>query len=49
MFAEMTNMVDFGMLLGIVIILALLSDYFLAPALMILVNRPEKTARGIGV
>jgi len=48
MFAEMTNMVDFGMLLGIVIILALLSDYFLAPALMILVNRPEKSGREIG-
>jgi len=48
MFAEMTNMVDFGMLLGIVIILALLSDYFLAPALMILVNRPKKSGSEIG-
>ena len=39
MLAGMNNLICFGMLTGITIILALLSDYFLAPALMIVINR----------
>ena len=45
MFASMKNLYNFGMLTGITIIMALLSDYFIAPALMIVVNkRKEKAA-----
>jgi len=36
MFAYMTNMVNFGLLVGTAIIVALLADFFLAPALMVL-------------
>ncbi|MBW2328931.1 MAG: MMPL family transporter [Deltaproteobacteria bacterium] len=36
MFASMNNVFNFGMLVGIAIILALLGDFFLAPALMAL-------------
>ncbi|MBW2217253.1 MAG: MMPL family transporter, partial [Deltaproteobacteria bacterium] len=43
MLASMNNLIGFGMLTGITIILALLSDLFLAPALMIVVNRKKKT------
>jgi predicted RND superfamily exporter protein len=39
MFAYMNNLFYFGMLTGITIIMALLSDYFIAPALMVIVNR----------
>ena len=39
MFASMKNLFNFGMLTGITITMALLSDYFIAPALMIVVNR----------
>jgi predicted RND superfamily exporter protein len=42
MFASMNNLFDFGMLTGITLITALMSDYFLAPALMIIVNRRKK-------
>ncbi len=42
MFATMNNMIQFGFLTGLVIILALLADYFIAPALMVIVNRPRK-------
>ena len=42
MLASMNNLRGFGMLTGITIILALLSDLFLAPALMIVVNRKKK-------
>jgi hydrophobe/amphiphile efflux-3 (HAE3) family protein len=42
MFATMNNLIHFGFLTGLAIILALLSDYFIAPALMVVVNRPEK-------
>ncbi len=41
MLADMNNLICFGMLTGITIILALLSDFFLAPALMIIVNRKK--------
>ena len=40
MFATMSNMVIFGLLTGITIIAALLSDFFLAPAIMTLVGVP---------
>ncbi len=36
MFAYMNNMVNFGLLVGIAIVVALLADFFLAPALMVL-------------
>lgn len=39
MFASMYNIFYFGLLTGITIIMALLADYFIAPALMILVHR----------
>ena len=42
MFATMNNLIQFGFLTGLVIILALFADYFIAPALMVIVNRPEK-------
>ncbi|MBW1847989.1 MAG: MMPL family transporter, partial [Deltaproteobacteria bacterium] len=42
MFATMVNLIHFGFLTGLAIILALLADYFIAPALMVVVNRPEK-------
>ena len=37
MFASMVNVFNFGMLTGMAIILALIGDFFLAPALMALV------------
>ncbi|MBC2704717.1 efflux RND transporter permease subunit [Desulfobacula sp.] len=43
MFASMNNLIHFGFLTGLAIILALLADYFIAPALMVVVNRPIKT------
>ena len=39
MFADMKNIFNFGFLTGITIVLALLADYFLAPALMVLANK----------
>ncbi len=41
MFANLNNLFTFGWLTGLTIIMALLSDYFIAPALMVLVNRPK--------
>ena len=41
MFSEMNNLFNFGLLTGFTLIMALLADYFIAPALMILVNRKE--------
>lgn len=38
-FATMKNIINFGVLTGITIILALASDYLIAPALMVLVNK----------
>ena len=43
MFADMKNIFDFGFLTGITIVMALLSDYFVAPALMVLANPVRKT------
>jgi len=39
MLADMKNIFNFGVLTGITIVMALLSDYFIAPALMVLANK----------
>ena len=44
MFASMNNLFYFGLLTGITIIVALLADFFLAPALMALAYNGAKTA-----
>ncbi len=41
MFATMNNLIRFGFLTGFTIILALLSDFFLAPAMMVVVFRKK--------
>lgn len=43
MFSEMNNLFNFGLLTGFTLIMALMADYFVAPALMILLNK-KKTA-----
>jgi predicted RND superfamily exporter protein len=40
-FAEMNNVSKFGLLTGSAIVLALLADYFISPALMVVVNRKQ--------
>jgi predicted RND superfamily exporter protein len=40
-FAEMNNVSKFGLLTGTAIVLALLADYFISPALMVVVNRKK--------
>jgi len=40
-FSAMANIFAFGLLTGFTIIMALAADYFLAPALMMLVNRAQ--------
>lgn len=42
MFASMSNLINFGILTGTAIIIALLSDILLAPALLKLINKEEK-------
>ncbi len=42
MFATLNNLFNFGLLTGITIIMALLSDYFIAPALLVSVYRVDK-------
>jgi len=42
MFAGMNNLFYFGALTGLTIIMALVSDYLVAPALMVVVNRPHR-------
>jgi predicted RND superfamily exporter protein len=39
MFASMNNLFHFGLLTGLTIIMALLADYFVAPALMVVVHK----------
>jgi len=41
MFAYMNHISNFGLLTGLAIIIALLADFFLAPALMVLITRYE--------
>jgi hydrophobe/amphiphile efflux-3 (HAE3) family protein len=43
--ATMQNILRFGLLTGITILAALISDYFLAPALMVLVNKQKAPSR----
>jgi predicted RND superfamily exporter protein len=45
MFSEMNNLFNFGFLAGFTLIIALLSDYFIAPALMVLLHK--KKADGV--
>jgi predicted RND superfamily exporter protein len=42
MFASMSNLFHFGLLTGLTIILALLADYFIAPALMVIVHKKKE-------
>ncbi len=42
MFASMNNLFHFGLLTGLTIIMALAADYFIAPALMVVVHQPKK-------
>ncbi len=44
MFATMNNLFYFGLLTGLTIILALVANFFLAPALMALIHRPTHFA-----
>jgi len=44
MFAYMNNMFNFGLLVGLAIVIALLADFFLAPALMVLMVRRSGAA-----
>jgi predicted RND superfamily exporter protein len=43
-FATMRNLITFGILTGFTVLMALVADYFLAPALMVVVNKPKKLA-----
>lgn len=43
MFASLNNIIRFGFLTGVTLIAALMADYFLAPALMVIVNK-KRTA-----
>ena len=43
MLATMNNLIHFGFLTGLAIALALFANYFIASALMVIVNRPKKT------
>ncbi|UCH20190.1 MAG: MMPL family transporter [Deltaproteobacteria bacterium] len=40
-FATMSNVINFGLLTGFTIIMALVADYLIAPALMVMVNKPK--------
>jgi len=40
-FATMNNVTNFGLLTGFTIIMALVADYLIAPALMVVVNKPK--------
>ena len=44
-FSKLTNIRNFGILTGITIIMALLADYLLAPALMVIVSPKKSEAR----
>jgi hypothetical protein len=45
-FATMRNIINFGMLTGLTIVMALAADCFAAPALMVTVNRVRHPATG---
>lgn len=42
MFSEMNNLFNFGLLTGFALLMALLADYLIAPALMVLLNKKVK-------
>jgi predicted RND superfamily exporter protein len=42
-FASMNNLFNFGLLTAFTILMALVADYFIAPALMVVVHRSRKT------
>jgi hydrophobe/amphiphile efflux-3 (HAE3) family protein len=42
-FATMNNLINFGLLTAFTIMMALVSDFLIAPALMVLVNKPRNT------
>jgi len=44
MFSEMNNLINFGFLTGFTLLMALLSDYFIAPSLMVLLNKNNNKA-----
>ena len=41
-FATLNNIINFGLLTSFTILMALVADYFITPALMVIVNRKEK-------
>ncbi len=45
MFASLNNVFNFGLLTGITLVVALLADILLAPAMLELVTRSERRAR----
>lgn len=45
MFASLNNIIRFGFLTGVTLIAALLADYFLAPALMVMVNKKKAVSQ----
>jgi len=48
-FATMSNVRNFGLLTGFTIIMALLADYLVAPALMVLVNKTKPCEKRAGL
>jgi predicted RND superfamily exporter protein len=48
MFASMNNLFHFGLLTGFTIVMALLADFFIAPALMVVINRRKTFDRITG-
>lgn len=42
-FATMNNVTNFGLLTGFTVIMALVADYLIAPALMVVANKPKST------
>jgi len=46
MLASMNNIIRFGFLTGVTVILALLADFFMSPALMALIHRNKKPSAG---
>jgi len=44
-FATMNNLFNFGLLTAFTVLMALAADYFVAPALMVVINRPMRTVK----
>ncbi|MGD8763692.1 MAG: efflux RND transporter permease subunit [Desulfobacteraceae bacterium] len=44
-FADMKNLFNFGLLTAFTILMALAADYFVAPALMVVINRPRTNVK----